>query len=138
WSRARMGGRQKFRVVRLWIICLQEWILQVSTPYLPDVYSSQERTLNSLGDTLSFLMYHLSLPASRTLQSNFQASLDSLIPPGTTLPPAPTKSFLTALLAHPFIHAILHETFRFYPAIPLTLPRVVVQEGKHIDGVYIP
>lgn len=92
--------------------------------------------MDTTSDTLSFLFYRLSLPESVGVQEDFQKSLEKLIPCGTI--PHSNRQFLADLLAHPYLDAILSETFRLYPAIPLYLPRVVVQPGKIIDGIPVP
>jgi len=107
------------------------------------------------GDTLSFLLYQLSLPSSGLIQSKLHNELTAAFPPSATrLPPFFSKSqggnmevpsnyseFLQTISALPYLDAVIKETLRVYPAIPGTLPRVVPQgagRGKIIDGLCIP
>lgn len=110
------------------------------------------------GDTLSFLLYHLSLPSAASIQSNLHSELTTVFPPAAhseQIPPffghpyhlsssfipknyAPCLQIITRL---PYLDAVLKETLRLYTAIPRTLPRVVsraFKQGKVIDGLYIP
>jgi len=38
----------------------------------------------------------------------------------------------------PYLEAVLHESFRCYPSIPATLPRITGPEGALIDGNFAP
>lgn len=38
----------------------------------------------------------------------------------------------------PYLDAIIQESFRCYPSIPATLPRITSPEGAIIDGNYVP
>ena len=35
-------------------------------------------------------------------------------------------------------NAVIHETFRLYPPVPIALPRVVPREGATVAGTYVP
>ena len=45
---------------------------------------------------------------------------------------------LTSTAQLPYLHAILEESLRLYPPVPLALPRVTPPEGDMIDGVFVP
>lgn len=80
--------------------------------------------IDTTGDTLCFLMWELSQPRSVHLQrrlteelrNNPELGIDQL----------------------PFLDAVLCEGLRCYPAIPMSLPRLVPQGGRVIDGYSIP
>ena len=80
--------------------------------------------IDTTGDTLCFLMWELSQPRSLHLQrrlteellQNSDAGIDQL----------------------PFLDAVLNEGLRCYPAIPMSLPRLVPAGGRTIDGYHIP
>jgi hypothetical protein len=38
----------------------------------------------------------------------------------------------------PYLEAVLQESFRCYPSIPATLPRITGPEGALIDGNFVP
>ena len=38
----------------------------------------------------------------------------------------------------PYLEAVLQESFRCYPSIPATLPRITGAAGAMIDGAYVP
>ncbi|EFY85624.1 GTP-binding protein Sey1, putative [Metarhizium acridum CQMa 102] len=80
--------------------------------------------IDTTGDTLCFLMWELSQPRSLHLQrrlsdevrKNPDAGIDQL----------------------PFLDAVLCEGLRYYPAIPMSLPRLVPRGGRTIDGFHVP
>ncbi|PNY27240.1 Uncharacterized protein TCAP_02851 [Tolypocladium capitatum] len=80
--------------------------------------------IDTTGDTLCFLMWELSQPRSiryqrrlaEELRNNPRASIDQL----------------------PLLDAILCETLRCFPAIPMSLPRLVPQGGRTIDDFWLP
>jgi cytochrome P450 len=80
--------------------------------------------IDTTGDTLCFLMWELSQPRSlhlqrrltEELQKNPEAGIDQL----------------------PFLDAVLCEGLRYYPAIPMSLPRLVPPGGRSIDGFHLP
>ncbi|KAF1996437.1 cytochrome P450 monooxygenase-like protein [Amniculicola lignicola CBS 123094] len=55
----------------------------------------------------------------------------------TTFPNESDLTF-TALAQQKIMHAVIMETFRLYPPVPTTLPRLVSQEGATVCGVYLP
>ncbi|KAF8429699.1 cytochrome P450 [Tirmania nivea] len=112
--------------------------------------------MDTTSDTLSFLLYQLSLPSSGLIQSKLHHELVTAFPPSAwnQLPPffanphwgnlevPPNYSyFLQAIDTLPYLDAVIKETLRLYTAIPGTLPRLVPEgtgRGKIIDGLYMP
>lgn len=80
--------------------------------------------IDTTGDTLCFLMWELSQPRSLHLQRRLTEELQ--------------KSPDAAIDQFPFMDAVLNEALRCYPAIPMSLPRLVPQGGRAIDGMYVP
>ncbi|KAK2594213.1 hypothetical protein QQS21_008055 [Conoideocrella luteorostrata] len=80
--------------------------------------------IDTTGDTLCFLMWELSLPRSFHLQLKLQEEL--------------RKNSDAGIDQLPFLDAVLCEGLRRYPAIPMSLPRVVPQGGRTIDGYNLP
>lgn len=80
--------------------------------------------IDTTGDALCFLMWELSQPRSinyqRRLQEEMRKGLDSPID------------------ELPFLNAIINEGLRCFPAIPMSLPRVVPAGGRIIDGYTLP
>ncbi|UNI21541.1 hypothetical protein JDV02_007521 [Purpureocillium takamizusanense] len=80
--------------------------------------------IDTTGDSLCFLMWELSQPRSlqyqrrltEELRSKPEASIDQL----------------------PFLDAVLNEALRCFPAIPMSLPRLVPPGGRTVDGVWLP
>ncbi|PWW77160.1 cytochrome P450 [Tuber magnatum] len=115
--------------------------------------------MDTTGDTLSFLMYQLSLPESTNVQKRLHSELLDAFPKpaeisGSDWPHSmdiqslPHETILKALNL-PYLDAILKETLRVYTAIPITLPRVVPpsttadkisghRNGRIIEGKFIP
>lgn len=76
--------------------------------------------------TLTYLMYALSLPENETVQERLYRELNDL-PSGD----------VSALRQHPYLNAVIKETFRRYPTIVSTLPRVLL-EPMQLDKYLIP
>ncbi|CUS11875.1 unnamed protein product [Tuber aestivum] len=115
--------------------------------------------MDTTGDTLSFLMYQLSLPESRNVQKRLHSELLDAFPKpaeisGSSWPHSmdiqslPHETILKVLNL-PYLEAVLKETLRVYTAIPITLPRVVPpsattdrvsghRNGRIIEGKFIP
>ncbi|RPA91632.1 cytochrome P450 [Choiromyces venosus 120613-1] len=115
--------------------------------------------MDTTGDTLSFLMYQLSLPESRNVQKRLHSELLDAFPksaeassygwPHTMdIPTLPHETILKVLNL-PYLDAVLKETLRLYTAIPITLPRVVPpstttdkisghRNGRIVEGHFIP
>jgi cytochrome P450 len=80
--------------------------------------------IDTTGDALCFLMWELSQPRSLKYQRRLQeelrgkpeASLDQL----------------------PYLDAVVNEGLRVFPAIPMSLPRLVPDGGRNIDDVWVP
>lgn len=80
--------------------------------------------IDTTGDTLCYLMWELSQSRSAHLQRRLSEELQN-------------KTDL-ALDQLPFLDAVLLEGLRCYPAIPMSMPRVVPQGGRIIDGFSLP
>lgn len=88
--------------------------------------------MDTTSDTLSFLMYHISQPANFHIQNALRNELNS------KFTEIPYNSPLSLIISLPYLSATVFETLRFYTAIPVTLPRVVAGQGKHIEGIPMP
>ncbi|KAK6581509.1 hypothetical protein PZA11_006200 [Diplocarpon coronariae] len=79
--------------------------------------------IDTTGDVLTFLMYQLSLPESFDIQdrliqevgANKDKKLDEL----------------------PYLHAVIKESLRYFPPIPMSQPRYVPAGGRIIHGYFI-
>ncbi|KAG6039981.1 hypothetical protein E4U41_001773 [Claviceps citrina] len=80
--------------------------------------------IDTTGDTLCFLMWELSQRRS----VHFQQRLTDELRNNADL----------AIDQLPFLDAVLCEGLRCYPAIPMSLPRLVPQGGRVIDGFSVP
>ncbi|KAG5945466.1 hypothetical protein E4U59_005719 [Claviceps monticola] len=80
--------------------------------------------IDTTGDTLCYLMWELSQSRSAHLQRRLSEELQN-------------KTEL-ALDQLPFLDAVLCEGLRCFPAIPMSMPRVVPQGGRIIDGFSLP
>ena len=87
--------------------------------------------IDTTGDGLCFLMHHLSLPtpAAERVQARLRAEL---------APHADAPLSLAAVLALPYLDAVVQEGLRVYSPIPMSLPRVVPEGGRMVDGVRLP
>ena len=82
--------------------------------------------IDTTGDALCFLMWELSQPRSLQYQTKLQQELLSF--------PAQDLSFDKL----PYLDAVVMEGLRCFPAIPMSLPRIVPRGGKTIDGYFLP
>ncbi|KAI0363959.1 cytochrome P450 [Pilatotrama ljubarskyi] len=80
--------------------------------------------LDTTGDALCFLMYHLSLPSYRLVQERLHAEL-------VANPAAPIDDL-------PYLDAVVKEGLRVLCPVPISFPRVVPEGGSVIDGVRLP
>jgi len=88
--------------------------------------------IDTTGDALCFLMWELSQPRSRHVQRKLQQELLAAKSNGVT------DNKLAQL---PYLEAVIMEGLRCWPAIPMSLPRVVPWDekgGKEIDGWWVP
>ena len=85
--------------------------------------------IDTTGDGLCFLMHHLSLPTppARAAQARLRAELAAHA--GAPLP---------ALLALPYLDAVVQEGLRVWSPIPMSFPRVIPRGGRTVDGVALP
>lgn len=115
------------------------------------------------GDTLTFLIYHLSLKGSERIQKALQAEIFAgfslAIDDASTINDQVfSTDTLSKILQFPYLDAVLKETLRVYTAIPVTLPRIVPpsispssatrpkskvpktskKNGRYIDGYFLP
>ncbi|KAF4591562.1 Cytochrome P450 [Ophiocordyceps camponoti-floridani] len=80
--------------------------------------------IDTTGDSLCFLMWELSQPRSVSYQRRLTEELRS--------------NSDTPIEQLPFLDAVVNEALRCYPAIPMSLPRVVPRGGRSVDGVWLP
>ena len=95
--------------------------------------------IDTTGDALCFLMYELSLPRSLHIQARLRREL--------------RENTDVAFDRLPFLDAVVTEGLRCFPAIPMSLPRLVPsarwgtkstnsvqrgQDGRVIDGFFVP
>lgn len=80
--------------------------------------------IDTTGDTLCFVMWELSQPRSLHLQRRLTEEV--------------TKNPELGIDQLPFLDAVLCEGLRYYPAIPMSLPRLVPQGGRNLDGFNLP
>ncbi|KFA47172.1 hypothetical protein S40293_09612 [Stachybotrys chartarum IBT 40293] len=80
--------------------------------------------IDTTGDGLCFLMWELSQPRSLRFQRQLQEELQR----------HPNLAFDKL----PFLDAVVCESLRCFPPIPMSLPRYVPQGGRSIDGFWLP
>ena len=80
--------------------------------------------IETTGDALCFLMWELSQPGSAHFQRELRAELAEN--------PDASVDKLSLL------DAVVQEGLRCFPAIPMSLPRVVPEGGRVIDGIPVP
>lgn len=80
--------------------------------------------IDTTGDVLCFLIWELSQPHSAQFQDDLRRELHE----------SPGVAFDNL----PFLDAVVQEGLRSFPAIPMSLPRVVPPGGRVIDGAFIP
>ncbi|KAF5514919.1 putative sterigmatocystin biosynthesis P450 monooxygenase STCB [Colletotrichum fructicola] len=80
--------------------------------------------IDTTGDSLCFLMWELSQPSSLEFQKKLQNEIRE----------NPDVSFDKLS----YLDAVVQEGLRCFPAIPMSLPRVVPHGGKQIDGFFVP
>jgi cytochrome P450 len=80
--------------------------------------------IDTTGDGLCFLMWELSLPSSARHQERLRQEL--------------LANTRTAFDKLPFLDAIVMESLRCFPPIPMSLPRYVPRGGRNIDGFFLP
>ena len=76
--------------------------------------------------TLTYLLYALSLPENERVQERLYRELNAL-----------TSSDVSTLRQHPYLNAVIKETFRPFPTIVSTLPRVIL-EPIQLDEYLLP
>ncbi|KAJ0271224.1 hypothetical protein COL940_011185 [Colletotrichum noveboracense] len=80
--------------------------------------------IDTTGDSLCFLMWELSQPSSLEFHKKLQNEIRE----------NPDVSFDKLS----YLDAVVQEGLRCFPAIPMSLPRVVPHGGKQIDGFFVP
>ncbi|ETS81680.1 hypothetical protein PFICI_06682 [Pestalotiopsis fici W106-1] len=80
--------------------------------------------IDTTGDVLCFLMWELSQPRSEHHQARLREELLR----------NPTEAFDKL----PYLDSVVQEGLRCFPAIPMSLPRVVPDGGRVIDNVQVP
>ncbi|KAK1450551.1 cytochrome P450 [Colletotrichum melonis] len=79
--------------------------------------------IDTTGDSLCFLLWELSQPASLEIQRKLREEIRE----------NPDASFDKLS----YLDAVVQEGLRCYPAIPMSLPRVVPPGGKTVDGYFV-
>ncbi|KAK6539585.1 hypothetical protein TWF694_009795 [Orbilia ellipsospora] len=90
--------------------------------------------MDTTGDTLSFLLFLLSLPEHHAYQDVIRDNLPEMPPFGQP----PSVATITQIMTNPYVNSAIKETLLIFPAIPVTLPRVVPSGGRVIDGFRLP
>ncbi|KAK6536708.1 hypothetical protein TWF281_000928 [Arthrobotrys megalospora] len=90
--------------------------------------------MDTTSDTLSFLLAMLSLPEHHEYQEKIRNSLPDLPPFDQPL----SVADINHILNNPYLNSIIKETLLIFPAIPVTLPRVVPSGGRVVDGLWLP
>lgn len=91
--------------------------------------------IDTSGDSLCFLMWQLSQPESQ----HYQARLREEIASSSYSLSSPSSSSGARFDELPFLDAVVQEGLRCFPAIPMSLPRVVPEGGRSVvDGVFVP
>ena len=80
--------------------------------------------IDTTGDALCFLMHALSLPKYLPIQARLHQELVSN-------PSVPFDQL-------PYLDAVVKESLRCFPPIPMSFPRYVPTGGRSIDGIWIP
>lgn len=82
--------------------------------------------IDTTGDALCFLMWELSQPRSMAYQERLRAEVRQAVSQGEGWEKLP------------FLDAVVMEGLRCFPAIPMSLPRLVPLGGRIIDGYNLP
>lgn len=93
--------------------------------------------MDTTGDSLSYMIYHLSLAKNKWLQDALQTELKALNLPQDHRSPL-KKEQLDAIIALPVLEAVVKETLRAFPAGPTALHRSVPKGGRLLDDYFIP
>lgn len=80
--------------------------------------------IDTTGDVLCFLIWELSQPRSAQFQEELRREL--------------AESADMDFDKLPVLESIVQEGLRCFPAIPMSLPRVVPENGRFIDGFLVP
>ncbi|EEU42755.1 uncharacterized protein NECHADRAFT_47676 [Fusarium vanettenii 77-13-4] len=80
--------------------------------------------IDTTGDVLCFLIWELSQPRSAQFQDELRRELKG----------NPDMAFDKL----PVLDSIVQEGLRCFPAIPMSLPRVVPKDGRVIDDIFVP
>ncbi|EPQ55060.1 cytochrome P450 [Gloeophyllum trabeum ATCC 11539] len=80
--------------------------------------------IDTTGDALCFLMWHLSLPESASIQQRLRAEL--------------LESTSAPIDDLPYLDAVVQEGLRVYGPAPMSFPRVVPDDGRVLEGYFLP
>lgn len=80
--------------------------------------------IDTTGDALCFLMYHISLPSSLAIQDRLYSEL--------------SQGIKTISQEFPYLDAVVKESLRMFPPIPMSMPRFVPPRGRVLGGYEIP
>jgi cytochrome P450 len=79
--------------------------------------------IDTTGDALCFLLYQLSLPENSDIQEKLARELHD----GRSI----------GFEELPYLDAIIMESLRLYPPIPMSQPRIVPRGGRVVDGLFL-
>ena len=97
--------------------------------------------IDTTGDGLCFLMWQLSRPENLRFQKRLCQELreyKEAFSNDSTVSSTQERESVQRLMQLPYLDAVLKETLRLSPPIPMSLPRYVPTGGRTIDGYFIP
>ncbi|KZT23548.1 cytochrome P450 [Neolentinus lepideus HHB14362 ss-1] len=94
--------------------------LEIASEIMDQLVAGIETT----GDALCFLLWHLSLPESAAIQERLRSELQ--------------QNTVTAIDDLRYLDAVVQEGLRVYGPAPMSFPRVVPNEGRVLEGYFVP
>ncbi|KAF2090607.1 putative P450 monooxygenase [Saccharata proteae CBS 121410] len=96
--------------------------------------------ISTTADTLTFLLFQLSLPANAAIQERLVKEVRSLPPSALTVNGEPDTRVPSLSTADnlPIFNAIVKETLRLFAPLPASEPRVCFSASPTVDGYRIP
>jgi Cytochrome P450 len=87
---------------------------------------------DTTADTLTYMVWQISRPGFQPIQDRLREELKTVPFDATGLP------VLRPIDKLPCLYAVVNETLKVYPAIPMSEQRVAPPRGAEIFGYYIP